>query len=386
MLGGFTIRLRDRVVDGGVSRSHKVWLLMAYLIWNRGRQIPEEELMALLWSGSAKSVSRPNALKTILHRARAALDGLGEGWGRRLILRREGELVWNEEIPLVLDAEIFAKTGEPASLEEAMARLSLYQGAFLPQLAELPWPAAIGRELRRQYLDMVAAALPQLRAESRWEETAALCRAAVEESPLVEELYQCWMEALLALRRREEAVAAYELLRDRLFAASGTMPCQESRELYRATTREEGGGPLTLDQVMDQLRETPGSGGALFCEYDFFKTVCQAAARDQSRSGQPAHLALFTLAEGESGALTRRSLDRAAGHLREVVQGQLRRGDVAAACCASQFAVLLPRASYENSRLAARRVLRAFFRQYPHAPVTLRAEICPLPAGRGGSR
>lgn len=384
MLGGFSIRMGNRTVDSGGNRSHKVWLLLAYLIWNRGRQISEEELTGLLWGEAARNGGLSNALKTILHRARSALDGLGEGCGRLLILRREGDLLWNEEAPLTLDAEEFAQEKEPASLKEALERLALYQGSFLPQLAEPAWPTAIRQNLRRRYLALVFSVLPRLREENRWEEIAGLCRAAAGEAPVEEEVYKYWMTALLALEKRREAAAVYEALRDRLLASSGVMPGQEVRALYREALRQEGGDLLTLDQVMDQIREDPGPGGAYFCEYDFFQAVCQAAARDMIRSGQPAHLALFTLEEWEGRGkkpLPRHSLDRAADHLREVIRSQLRRGDVAAACGAAQFAVLLPRANYDNGQIAVRRILRTFSRQYPHAPVRPRVELCPLLSG-----
>ena len=394
MLGGFSIRMEDRAVDSGGNRSHKVWLLLAYLIWNRGRQVSEEELTGLLWEGTVQRDSLSNALKTILHRSRAMLDGLGEGWGRRLILRQEGDLLWNEKIPLTLDAEEFIQK-EPASLEEALNRLALYQGSFLPHLPRLSWSDAIREDLRRRYLDLAASVLPRLREEERWEEAASLCRAAAGEAPMEEQIYQSWMTALLAQGKRQEAAAVYEDLRDRLLASSGAMPSQECRTMYREALRQEGGALLTLDHVVDQVQEDPRPGGAYFCEYDFFQAVCRAAARDMVRSGQPAVLALFTLSEErrsreKSGKkpLARHSLDRAADHLREVIRTQFRRGDVAAACGASQFVVLLPRADYEKGQIAVQRILRTYARQYPHSPVRPRVEVCPLFSADnpGGSR
>ena len=65
-------------------------------------------------------------------------------------------------------------------------------------------------------------------------------------------------------------------------------------------------------------------------------------------------------------------------NLEELIAGQLRRGDAFTRCSASQFALLLPQASYENSRMVCARITRAFVRQYPHSPAALQSAVLPL--------
>lgn len=375
MLGGFSIRRENRAVSDCGSRSHKVWLLLAYLIWTRGRTASEEALAALLWEGDSHSANPANALKTVLHRARTLLDQLGTGCGRSLILRREDGWTWNPDIPLTLDAEDFDRlAGAPEASAEALA---LYQGAFLPQLAGRCWRDPIAARLRERFLNAVLTALPSLHNQRRWPEMVELCRRGTEESPLSEALYLHWMTALLSMDRRQEAAAVYEALRSRSLSASGALPSAEAQALYRRAIRSQENGLLTLETVLEQIQEPSGSGGAYLCDYDFFKAICQAVLRDMVRTGEIAHLVLLSAIEGEK-ALPRHSRSRAMAHLREIIQGQLRRGDIIAACSASQFVILLPRADYENSRRVADRVIRAFVRKYPHAPVLLRQAVYPL--------
>ena len=87
MFHEFTIRQTGTqcAVSG---RSHKLYLLLAYLIWERKRPIPSEELTSLLWEETAPASF--NALKALVHRARTCLDQLSEGAGRTLLLSREG--------------------------------------------------------------------------------------------------------------------------------------------------------------------------------------------------------------------------------------------------------------------------------------------------------
>ena len=85
MLGSFSISMGDERIDDSANRSHKVWLLLAYLIYNRRRIVPQEELVDLLWGDESNSANPVGALKTTLHRARATLDQLGRAHARHSV-------------------------------------------------------------------------------------------------------------------------------------------------------------------------------------------------------------------------------------------------------------------------------------------------------------
>ena len=65
-------------------------------------------------------------------------------------------------------------------------------------------------------------------------------------------------------------------------------------------------------------------------------------------------------------------------NLKNLMCLNLRRGDVAARCSVSQYIVMLPQANYENACMVMERIVRAFFRQYPHSPAQLRYSVQPL--------
>ena len=90
MLGKFAIRCGDRVISDDDDRSRKVWLLLAYLIFNRSRTFSQQELINLCWGDEEKTSDPNNALKSVFHRVRSTLDKLGDGMGRTLILRKVG--------------------------------------------------------------------------------------------------------------------------------------------------------------------------------------------------------------------------------------------------------------------------------------------------------
>ena len=95
MLGQFTLRYGDRTISDSDDRSRRVWSLLAYMLYNHGRSFAQEELIHLYWSNGDKSADPGNALKSIFHRIRTALDKLQPGLGRLLIRRKAGRYFWN---------------------------------------------------------------------------------------------------------------------------------------------------------------------------------------------------------------------------------------------------------------------------------------------------
>lgn len=386
MLGGFTIRREDAEVSVN-QRSRKLCLLLACLIQARSRPVPYSELAGLLWK--EPGAGSLNMLKAVLHRARACLDQLEEGAGRELLLSREGCCQWNPEAPLTLDAEEFVRLcqeggqagGEEQRLTLWRSALELYQGDFLPGLSAHPWAAGQAGPLRQTFLQTLQRLLPLLSAREEWPEVERLAGNALLLEPCREDLCRWRLEALLRLGRKEEAGQLYEDFHQRLLSRQGVLPSEPLRELYHQARQELDPRSISPVILQEQLGEAD-QPGPFFCEYDFFRAICRSVSRMAERTGAPLHAALLSLAAGGDAPLARHSLDRAMNNLEELIAGQLRRGDAFTRCSASQFALLLPQASYENSRMVCARITRAFVRQYPHSPASLQSAVLPLlPAG-----
>lgn len=384
MLGDFSISSGTATVSSGSGRSKKLWLLIACLLCRRGECVPPEELIGLFWGDDAKGSNPSNALKTLFHRARAQLDGLWEGAGHDLLLRQEGGYTWAPDVPIEVDADRFLASCQSASeaadeetrLTCLLEAAALYRGDFLEKLSTDPWAQPIAARYRRMYMDCAQEAQRLLEARARWPEAAALCRAAWKQDPCNELFCQGLMNALLQTGDRQGAAEAYTEMRERLMSEQGVLPSVELRELYESAQRATSPNTLSAGQLLARLQEAPASG-AMICGFDFFQSVCQAYVRASERSGDALQLALLSVT-GESGALPSHSLERVMDHLQEVLRRTLRRGDAAARCSASQFAVLLPQASYANGGMVCQRIVKAFIRQYPHSPARLQTEVQPL--------
>lgn len=386
MLGQFTLRYGDRTISDSDDRSRRVWSLLAYMLYNHGRSFAQEELIRLYWSNSEKSADPGNALKSIFHRIRTALDKLQPGLGRLLIRRKAGRYFWNNAMPLSLDIEDFeahfhaaeAAGDDDVRLTEYQAALALYAGDPLPRMTDEIWTIPIVAYYHSLYTRAAAGAIELLEKQERTAEAVALCRRAIHIEPYQEDLYEHLMRGLLRTGDMKGAMSVYEEMSEQLFAHFGVMPSETLRTLYRQATRTVNDRTLTMDEVCSQLEEPAPHGGAMVCEYDFFKILYRFEARSIARNGHSANICLLSVSGKDGEMLARRSLDPAMNNLQVLVQNNLRRGDVIARCSISQYIILLPQANYENSRMVADRLVSAFYRRYPHSPARLRYTVQPL--------
>ena len=386
MLGQFTLRYGDRTISDSDDRSRRVWSLLAYMIYNHGRSFAQEELIHLYWSNGEKSADPGNALKSIFHRIRTALDKLQPGLGRLLIRRKAGRYFWNNVIPLSLDIEDFeahfhaaeAAGDDDVRLSEYQAALALYAGDPLPRMTDEIWTIPIVAYYHSLYTRAAAGAIELLEKQERTAEAVALCHQAIHIEPYQEDLYGHLMRGLLRTGDMKGTMSVYEEMSELLFAHFGVMPSETLRTLYRQATRTVNDRTLTMDEVCSQLAEPAPHGGAMVCEYDFFKILYRAEARSIARNGHSANICLLSVSSKDGEMLARRSLDPAMNNLQVLVQNNLRRGDVIARCSISQYIILLPQANYENSRMVADRLVSAFYRRYPHSPARLRYTVQPL--------
>lgn len=386
MLGQFTLRYGDRTISDSDDRSRRVWSLLAYMLYNHGRSFAQEELIHLYWSNSEKSADPGNALKSIFHRIRTALDKLQPGLGRLLIRRKAGRYFWNNAMPLSLDIEDFeahfhaaeAAGDDDVRLTEYQAALALYAGDPLPRMTDEIWTIPIVAYYHSLYTRAAAGAIELLEKQERTAEAVALCRRAIHIEPYQEDLYEHLMRGLLRTGDMKGAMSVYEEMSEQLFAHFGVMPSETLRTLYRQATRTVNDRTLTMDEVCSQLAEPAPHSGAMVCEYDFFKILYRAEARSIARNGHSANICLLSVSGKDGEMLARRSLDPAMNNLQVLVQNNLRRGDVIARCSISQYIILLPQANYENSRMVADRLVSAFYRRYPHSPARIRYTVQPL--------
>ena len=370
MLGNFQLYVGDVLIDNDISRSHKMWNLLAYLIIHRDRNVPQEELIEILWPDE-NSQNPGNALKTLLYRTRATILPL-IGDELQLILSQRGSYSWNHGLNCEVDAEKFAVCARQAANSSLTIaeRLDLYRQAadlfkqdFLPNLAEQLWVIALSTYYHTLYVDMVFEYSQLLLDMERYAELASLINEAIRIEPYDDKLHALLITALLRQGNSLAALSHYDSATELLYRNLGVRPSEELRALYHEIMQERKSLETDLAVIQRDLQETASRPGAFVCDYGFFREAYRLEARRAGREGTCVHVVLITvsLPDGKTPAL--QPLNATMDQLLEAIRLNLRRGDVMARYSGAQYVLMLPTANYEDSQMVMERIVNNFYQQ-----------------------
>lgn len=385
MLGQFSLQYGDQIICDRDNRSRKAWTLLAYLIVFRDRELPQSELIDLLWADES-SDNPSGALKTMFHRLRQMLGQLGYVSGQEMIVLRHGNYGWNNDLDFTLDADDFEQAclagkncgDRQQQLEHYRRAVALYQGDFLPRCAMEPWVLSISTYYNLMFLQVVQELIQMLRDEGCLDEVVSLCAHAIEINPYEEFFYSQQIQALVDSGNYQAALAEYEKMKELFFSKFGVTPSDEMKALYREVVHTTNSLQTDLNIIRDQLKETAIRPGAFYCEYEFFKDIYRVEARAASRRGDAIHLGLLTVSDLHGDKLNQRSLNLVMAKLEQLIRSALRRGDVFAKYSVSQYLLMLPHANYEDSQMIVERIVSRFRRENPHSPARISYSVQPL--------
>ena len=383
MLGEFVINARNVRISDSDNRSRKLWILLAYLIYHRHRNVTQDELIRLLWNETREGKNPAGALKTVFHRVRAMLDRLWPEAGRQLILYQNGGYSWNCEVPVSVDIDQFEylceniTDGDEQHLQGYTAAL-LYKGDFLSKLSAENWVIPIAAYYHNCYMKLLLDLLPKLLQQNKCEDAAWLCKAASEVEPYDENIYYYWMKSLLDMKDHKGAAKIYEQFKERLYLDFGFEPNEEMRELYHKAMKTDNGYVISIEDIVHQLKEENENNGALICEYDFFRILYRAMVRYMVQSRIVVHIALISVESVAEEILSPRKLQKVVNMLEEQLRLSLRIEDTAARCSNSQYVVMLPQTDYENSCRICEKVVKSYYRRHPHSDVDIKYAVYPM--------
>ena len=334
--GAFTIQYGDVVISENDNRSKKLWKLLEYILQNRGRQIPQEELLRLLWSEDSMGDNPMSSLKTLLHRVRNTLDQLNIEESRNLILQHAGTYFWNPGVPVKVDTDEFEVAAQRTKkvdipeekLNYALRAMALYKGQYLSgQYVGEAWADEPANRYQQLYLYCYNAAIQILAGESRYDEIIFLSRHAMEINPSEELYYYNLISALIEKGAWEEALTAYEDVLDLFYHTYRKTPSDRLRALYRGIVRSSNSVEMDIAIVREKLEEGR-EFAPISCEYDTFKLLYQL--RSHQEFTNPAYLILFTILSSNKNepVPADRYLDRALNQLERQLSLSLSEGDV----------------------------------------------------------
>ncbi len=251
MLGGFSLQYNGKVIDYQKSRSHKLWLILEYLITFRDKEITQSELIELLW-GDDFTENPANTLKTLLHRLRNMLDELKFAPSKEMIIYNRGVYAWNNKLNFVVDTDQFTSLCILGDEEEDVNRkiayyldaLEYYKGDFLPKSSLEAWVVPINAYYHSEFLRVVQSCVELLKEQGRSYDVITVCQQAVAIDPYDESLH-------------------YEHVVDLFYSEFGINLSDELTDLYKEIIKESNGIEVDLSLIRDRLQEEGRSAGCL---------------------------------------------------------------------------------------------------------------------------
>jgi DNA-binding SARP family transcriptional activator len=272
ILGPVRVWLGAEEVPLGAGRLRGVLALLALA---RGRPVPRDELVDVLWAGRSPA-SATNMLQTYVKRLRRAVDTQRAARQASRVLPTVGAGYALAVEPEAVDALRFrdlvasARTADPAAALDALrAALDLWHGpplADVPGLATHPRIAVLVEERWAAAADLVDVGLA-LRLGAR---VLAIAEEAAEARPMDERIHARLIRTYLAVGRRSDGFTAYHRVRRRLVDDLGVDPGPELTGAHGELLRDPGPvvptGPDGHLLVLDRATEVLGQAMDRFLE------------------------------------------------------------------------------------------------------------------------
>jgi len=363
-LGQFEIKSGEAVLSESGGRSRKLWELFKYLLVQNDRILLPEVIVEHLWPDQDYNDAK-SAVRRLIHRLRRLLGD------DDLIKCAQGGYTLNRHLDLWLDISVFenycSQARQAARLDrlqeaEALYRqgLSLYKGDLLPELAYSDWLIPLRNRYHNLYLNSVIELILLLRQTESHAEIVEETRKALLIDYFEEELHIYLLEALLAEGKAAQAKAHYESVTAVFYREMGLKPSMAMKQLFRQiqNLHDTGDNVLDFTAFREAMRHRQQAGGAILCDPDFFRFICQLETRRAQRTGQNGLLMMLSVTLGETdGAFTPKTQQAAV--LQEKLQRTLRNSDAFCNIGAQQMMVLLPATTLPQGEAILHRLIEA---------------------------
>ncbi|MCR4622971.1 MAG: winged helix-turn-helix domain-containing protein [Clostridiales bacterium] len=382
MMGGFYLESEGHMYDNLVSKTRRGVSLLQLLILERGKTVSSRRLIRELWTGS-RSENPENALKTMVCRVRAMLNGISEKLGD-CIHSEQGGYRWEITDHISVDAlEIISiierlKTDIPARTQAKLTKelQCLYVGDLF-QTGDINNGVSQVNLLHREYIEAVLKYVELLKKNEEYNEIYKVCRKALLIDNLDDQLHIELMQAMVNLNRASEAMAEYsKVVKTQRMALDAEI--SDEMAAYYSRLAEEGKTlKFNLDVIRNELGQQDKGRGPFFCDYRAFKMIYNIQMRNIERLGSTMFLGVIMLAS-ESNV----SRESGMAGMQEILRSNLRKGDIVTRFSDNIYAMLLPTVNYSTGSKVMDRIKDLFQTEYPAGNIALHTRISPL----GGDR
>lgn len=389
-LGQFLVRRGNDIISSENKRSYRIWELCKYFITKRDKATYSETIMEDLWPDRDYSDSK-QALRTQIYRLRMLLDRKGLPEEDSFITFSGGAYSLNKNMSYCLDVQEFERLYNGAvhislknpdsAIKKYKTAALLYKGDYLPEIAYAEWVIPVRNYYNHVYIQLILDLTALLHDQERNEEIIEVLENAFLIEFFEEEFHFRYLRALIAAGRHRQAQSHYEYTSSVFYREMGIEMSSSMRDLYRNILFQNNSVNRDLHLVQDSLYEAPESDGAFLCTTDVFRYLYNLEVRRNERTGQSVFLGMLTLSWPPSENEDLIGMKNDMHCLEETLLNSLRKGDVVCPWNESQYLILLPEITLENTDLVMRRIKFNYRRFSNNQQVDIQSSVKPVQPG-----
>jgi DNA-binding SARP family transcriptional activator len=383
-LGRFDVKKSQQSLVDAAAGSKKIWELFKFMMTHRHRSFTPESLLDSLWSSEDYSDPR-STLRRQMHRLRQVLCEQDNAADAEIsILYHNGYYRWNPQRQAIIDADQFetaVKMGDSMrvdlplkALSHYQTALNHYQGDYLPECYDQQWVFPVRNHYRRLYLKAVLSVSDLLKDQRQFSEIIKISEKAIEMDIYEEEFHLRFMDALLNVGERKQALEHYEYITGFFYQEMGIKPSPAFKNIYKLMLSSQP-ALESIEALQADLDKSDPFENAFFCSAEVFRSIYELERRRSERSGVKAVIGMITLDQPPASSHGHQQ-QRMQVFQQHILQ-QLRKGDTVTRWNDSQFLVLLPGLDTETMDKVLRRVIQHFEQETPEAVTNIQAH-CQL--------
>ncbi len=244
-LGSFGVWRGDSEIKDRDWRSVKARQLLQLLLVERGRMLPRDRIMDMLWPGLEAEAAANNLRVTLSRLTKAIEPNRPEGAPTYYVMQQGDTYGFNVASDHSYDAAVFASSVEqgraavhrgddPAAIAYFRKAMALYGGTFLPDCLYEDWSVVERERLGLLFTEASLKLGALLLDQELPHEAIGLAWRVLEFDQAQEEAYQLLMRAYTDLGERSTALRLYTRCVEALERELGVEPLPETVALYAA--------------------------------------------------------------------------------------------------------------------------------------------------------
>ncbi len=359
------------------------FLLIAYLLSNKGNHITSESLIDMLWP-SGKTANPNGALRTLTYRIRKELanffPGEPEDNQTELINKTNNIYSWNFDVPCHIDVYDFESFYHKASREPDKQKqyelltqaFDLYTGEFLSIFSYHSWVMFRNNYYGNLYINCVNKMCNYLDEIGDYETILSVCERAFEYAPPTDEtLYKQKIWALLKLNRAQAALEYYHSVLDMFSREHGLDISDSLHDIYQQILTCMPNHYQTISALEANLRQRDSSPGSFYCNFDIFQNIYQINLRSARRSQRLRFLILLTLRDSEDVTGVSDALKEEMVLLQQIMESKLRTNDVYTKSSICQYSLIIAATNEAGCEVVKNRLFTTYNSKKQHKQVSL---------------